>query len=439
VEATDPAQANSARKRRRPRQGRSEDAVAKIARAVVSLLASEGQSGLTHRRVAEVAGVSLAATTYYYPNKFEMISDAQARLLEEYVQAFVRAKVRRRAGEPVVADLPDLVLKLVRNAAGRHGRDTLAWSEIMLDCALDERGHQLARAWFASMETVWAELIEEFGIEDAGSVVKPAIDTVVGLLFVTVALQLSAETAVGLLEGARPFPAVAAALSAPPAEASTEVGRPADRSRDTRERLVAAAVATLEQGDPSGLSFTAIAQRAGLTSAAPAYHFPTVEALLARAEGEVLRRMVERNAALMPPPPGDERGPSAGSDLLATIHIRSVLEDGLANVAGYRVWLSAARKPELRAQVADSIVAAQAAFAAYLDTAEHQPSSRFALAAMAQFVGRCVRVMATGRRTTDLASARREFEATLAAIRQGAHPALPRAPAEDRSARLLKA
>lgn len=424
MEPSEPAQTDRGARMRRPRQGRSEDAVGKIAKAVISLLATQGQGALTHRRVAEVAGVSLAATTYYYPNKFEMVADAQARLLDDYVEAFVRAKTRHRAGDPIVSDLPELVLKLVGNAAGRHGRDTLAWSEIMLDCARDDRGHLLARAWFERMETVWRELIVEFGAEP-DDLVNPAIDAVVGLLFVTVSLQLSADEVRDLLTARRSLAAIAARLSEDGQdEYAAEPPRPGGRSRDTRDRIVNAAVWALEAGDPAGLSFSAIAQRAGLTNAAPAYHFPTLEALLARAEDEVLRRMIGRSALMMTPPAekGSTRPPLA--DLLATLHIRSVLEDGRVNLAGYGAWLSAARKPERRAGAARAILAFEAAFARCLEPAPSDASPRLALALMAQVLGRSVRMMATGCRTWDLARARREFETMIGHAQADRHPIL---------------
>lgn len=422
--AIDPAKAGRNRRTRPPRQGRSEDAVAKIAKAVVALLASEGQAALTHRRVADAAGVSLAATTYYYANKFDMVADAQKRLLDEYVEAFVRAKVRHQAGDPIVHDLPELVAKLVKNATGRHGRDTLAWSEIMLDCARDPRGHVLAREWFDRMTTVWRALLVELGVKRADEVVNPAIDTAVGLLFITVSLQLSAEEVGALLSGRRSLAEIARRLSERGDQRSAERPRPGGRSRETRERIVGAAVAALEAGDPAGLSFTAIAQRANLTNAAPAYHFPTMDALIDRAHDEVLQRMVGRNLVMMTPLPAGETRPSAAADLLAAIHIRNILEHGVADIAGYSTWLNAARKPGRRTEVARAILASQAAFAKYLTCAPAEVSRRSALLLLAQFTGRAIRVMATGTRTADLADARGEFELMIAAIGHGGHPIL---------------
>src|SRR6218665_1316556 len=75
---------------------------AKIANAVISVLAESGSSRLTHRLVAAAAGVPLAATTYHYATKRDMIADASQRLLDGFVRSFERAAQRRRGGEGAI-------------------------------------------------------------------------------------------------------------------------------------------------------------------------------------------------------------------------------------------------------------------------------------------------------------------------------------------------
>ena len=400
-----------------PQQERSEDAIAKIARAVISLLASEGQGAITHRRVAEVAGVSVAATTYYYASKFALIADAQARLLDAYVNAFVRAKDQHRAGEPVVADLPELVIKLLKNAAGRHGLETLAWSEIMLDCTRDERGHALARQWFGRMEKIWGELLTEFGTPDAAALVNPAVDTVVGLLFITLPLQLSAAQIALILEEGRPLSEVCGHLRED-VEARRNPETDPGKSGDARGRIVEAALSLLESGDAAAVTYGAVARRAGLTSAAPAYHFARIEELSDLAQSALLRRMKDRYEAMLNAAAGTD---VRADDILATIHVRSVMEDGVANIAGYRAWLSAVRRPNLRAAVAEIVLAFEGDFAALLGTPK---ASRATILIMAQFIGCGLRAQATGKPTVRMAYARQEFERTIEPARLGRHPML---------------
>jgi DNA-binding transcriptional regulator YbjK len=63
------------------RQQRGRERRDAIVEATVSILAKEGLEGVTHRRVADAAGVPLAATTYYFSSKEQLMEAAMARLI----------------------------------------------------------------------------------------------------------------------------------------------------------------------------------------------------------------------------------------------------------------------------------------------------------------------------------------------------------------------
>lgn len=413
-------------RKRVPRQSRSEDAIAKIAKAVIFLLGGEGPGALTHRRVAEVAGVSLATTTYYYASKFDLIADAQARLLNEYAGDFIRVRERHRAGEHVVASLPDLVQKLLKNALGRHRGDTLAWGEIMLDCARDDRGHALARLWFDQIETIWTELLEELGAREPAASAGLVVDAGVGLLFLAISLRLSTDQARGLLGSRRALQSICAGIVDQYRNDPGETASLSEKSRDTCDRIINAAIAILEAQEPATLSYNAVALRAGLTNAAPAYHYSTIEELLIRAQGEVLRRMAEHQDGLLTmPSPSDEAVSPA--DLIATVLLRRLIEDGPSDVAGFQAWLNAARQPALRAPVARVIMKIEAEVAGFLRMAGIADHEGFAGLFTAQYLGRQIRLLATGKQTTQLARSRWEFGRTLASAEKGEHLLIHRA------------
>jgi DNA-binding transcriptional regulator YbjK len=66
---------------RSAKQERSERTRNAIVGAVIALLAEQGVAGLTHRLVAQRAGASLAATTYNFASKQDMIAEAANELL----------------------------------------------------------------------------------------------------------------------------------------------------------------------------------------------------------------------------------------------------------------------------------------------------------------------------------------------------------------------
>lgn len=73
---------------RRPRQDRSEETRDRILAAVVELIAERGLAGVSHRAVAERAGVTLSATSYYFGSKAELeraaLAEHYRRRLEDY-------------------------------------------------------------------------------------------------------------------------------------------------------------------------------------------------------------------------------------------------------------------------------------------------------------------------------------------------------------------
>lgn len=74
--------------RKRPKQRRAEETVAAILEAAHRILAKAGVDGLTTKRIADVAGVSVGSLYQYFPNKEAVV----AALIEERVHGTVGAQ-----------------------------------------------------------------------------------------------------------------------------------------------------------------------------------------------------------------------------------------------------------------------------------------------------------------------------------------------------------
>ena len=394
---------------RASRQVRSEETQAKIAQAVVFILADEGPGALTHRRVARVAGVSLASTTYHYQNKFDMIAAATERLLAEYVQSFVRVIDRHRSGDPVVSDFPQLIFKLIINAAGHHGRKTLAWCEIMLDCARSTAGHVLARRWLNEMDKAWTELAFELHVEQPSDLVRPAIDTVMGLLFLTKALDLSPAQIDRLFCAHETFDQVVGSpVRAGPASGLNRA-QGMIRAPHTRERIVGSAVQLLIAGDLGPLSYRAVAERSDLTSAAVAYHFPMAEMLYEAAQRELFDRSLRTYVGSIDAVTSQKLAGRSTVDLAFATFIREVTEYGPLHLASFSVWLDATRKVALKPLVMALAHEMLEQWSRWLETIGAPERPDYALIALGHYIGKVIRALSTGVAITDLAQARAEF------------------------------
>jgi AcrR family transcriptional regulator len=135
------------------------------------------------------------------------------------------------------------------------------------------------------------------------------------------------------------------------------------RGRDTRSRILEAAVASLAAGGIEGLRIADVAERAGVSTALVHYHFETRETLLA----DALTRSFQVA--------GDSRASSKYGTGSAIERLRRKIDESLP-YGGRRerewelwveLWLRAVREPELRRAAADVYARLRASLLELLD------------------------------------------------------------------------
>jgi TetR/AcrR family transcriptional regulator, regulator of biofilm formation and stress response len=151
--------------------------------AAVRVVGEDGASALTHRRVAERAGVSLSATTYYFRSK--------AQILE---QALFLASERELTELSVVHDLFDPAVMTVEEWAARLARvlaaETRGRRRIMLlaqfEMDMYAARHPPLRAAVRELNARYAALIEpvliRLGARETTRNAKLFVAAVTGLL-----------------------------------------------------------------------------------------------------------------------------------------------------------------------------------------------------------------------------------------------------------------
>jgi DNA-binding transcriptional regulator YbjK len=114
----------------RKRQARGEERRQVLLEATLDIIEQEGLEGVTHRRVADAAGVPLAATTYYFSSKEDLMQAAMETLIE-----------RERANLTTIADL---VVNRQEMSVEEGVEAVIAWQSALL------RSHRMQR--FAEFE-----------------------------------------------------------------------------------------------------------------------------------------------------------------------------------------------------------------------------------------------------------------------------------------------
>lgn len=110
----------------------AKDRRARIADAVITVLAERGSRGLTHRAVDEVAGLPTGSTSYYFRSRAELLASAVPRLAE------LDAAALDRGGEP----RQRLVQIMSDSLHGAGRRRTLARYELVLEAARRPEVHR---------------------------------------------------------------------------------------------------------------------------------------------------------------------------------------------------------------------------------------------------------------------------------------------------------
>ncbi|MFD8734675.1 TetR/AcrR family transcriptional regulator [Streptomyces sp. NPDC059618] len=117
-----------------------------------------------------------------------------------------------------------------------------------------------------------------------------------------------------------------------------------DRSRATRQRLLAAAVACLAEHGWAGSTVSVVAERAGVSRGAAQHHFPTREDLFTAAVEYVAEERSTALRDLFPDGPADRRAVVAA---LVTLYTGPLFR------AALHLWVAASNEDQLRARVTE--------------------------------------------------------------------------------------
>lgn len=394
--------------RQRAVQSRTAVTRGRIVDGAIAVLADLGVAGLTHRAVARAAGVSLAATTYHFDTKADILSAASQSLLDGYLAAFDRMHDRILAGDDSgPASLDDLVTRIMTNALGRVRLRSLAWCEIMLHGARDPARRALTQDWYHQLDRIWHRIGKALDPQADPGQARQAIDMVVGLSFVLHPLDLPPAVVAAVLAGTRDIgPDLALLAGDRPAP---EPPPPA-----ARQKVIAATIDVLIRDGMAGVTFRSIADGAGLSRSGPAHHFASAAQMIEAAQRALFHSAKARYRAAQT----GIGAPDAARllDLTTAVLTREALDHAGENTGFYSAWVSAAQTPALRPAVAAAQLDQHRAWCRRLAGAGTDPARipATALRMQALFIGMLIRTLAAGADLATLAQMRPAFARCLA-------------------------
>ena len=148
---------------RRRRRGIARRAA--ILQATLRILGREGSAAITHRAVAEEAGVPIASTTYYFTSKEDLLKEALYLHVEQEAHRVAQA-TNTIKGTPTIDELADRLADFVDYGL-KAGRVTLiAEYELLLQAARQPELEPLSRVFYDQVRQQLLEPLTDLGSTD---------------------------------------------------------------------------------------------------------------------------------------------------------------------------------------------------------------------------------------------------------------------------------
>ena len=146
-----------------PQQARGEERRELILRAALAVVGRRGIGAVTHRSVAEEAGVPLGSLTYWFASKDDLLREALRLFVEE------EAARLRAVGAGLTDDLApeDIAERFAAVLDSSDGDEQLAQFELYLEAARNPALREAAEECFRAYEEVTVLALRAAGVEDA--------------------------------------------------------------------------------------------------------------------------------------------------------------------------------------------------------------------------------------------------------------------------------
>jgi TetR/AcrR family transcriptional regulator, regulator of biofilm formation and stress response len=146
-----------------PQQARGEERRERILRATLAVIGHSGIGAVTHRRVAEEAGVPLGSLTYWFATKDDLLREALRRFVAEEAE---RLRTVSEALESGAADPAAAAAQFAAIVENSSGPEQIAQFELYLEAARNPALRDIAAESFRAYEDVAVAALRAVGVAD---------------------------------------------------------------------------------------------------------------------------------------------------------------------------------------------------------------------------------------------------------------------------------
>jgi TetR/AcrR family transcriptional regulator, regulator of biofilm formation and stress response len=152
-----------------------------ILQATLRLLGREGSAAITHRSVAEEAGVPTAATTYYFSSKDDLLREALHLHAELEAERVAHATRMLGEGPQTVTVLAEHLADFVDYGLGAGRQALIAEHELLLQAARDPELEPLSRVFYDRIREKLEEALAQLGAREATAAAQLVMAVLAGL------------------------------------------------------------------------------------------------------------------------------------------------------------------------------------------------------------------------------------------------------------------
>ncbi|MFD7611428.1 TetR/AcrR family transcriptional regulator [Streptomyces sp. NPDC059828] len=151
----------------------------RIIGAVLRVIGQDGIAGVTNRRIAKEAGVSLGSVTYHFTSQHEMLRESMLHFVHEETR-----RLTALADEGEAAGLGiDAAAALAGQVADGTAFDSehIAPFELYIQAGRDERLREAAAECFTAYDRLATQILTALGVPDAERLAATTVALVAGL------------------------------------------------------------------------------------------------------------------------------------------------------------------------------------------------------------------------------------------------------------------
>lgn len=151
----------------------------KILHAVLRVIGTEGVAGVTNRRVAREAAVSLGSITYHFASQHELLREAMLLFVAEET-ARLAGIAEQHLATPVSLEAAAAMVERVA-VDTRFGEEELAPLELYIQAGRDPGLRDAAAECFAAYDRIAVTVLGALGVPEPETLAGPVVALIAGL------------------------------------------------------------------------------------------------------------------------------------------------------------------------------------------------------------------------------------------------------------------